>query len=378
MRARTPSYRLHKPSGQAVVTLNGHDVYLGKHGTPQSRESYDRILAEWLANGRRLMPAEAGADITVNELLLAYLKWAEGYYRKNGRPTSQVGLIRQAIRPLRQLYGKTLAKDFGPLALKTVRQSHIDSGVCLNEVNRRTRLVVGVFKLGVGEQLVPASVHHGLQAVQGLRRGRTDIRESEPVKPVPVEHVDAIRPHVARQVWAMIELQRLTGMRPGEVTILRTCDLYTSGTVWVYTLASHKTEHRGRERQIYLGPRAQEVLRPWLRTDPTAPLFSPRDAAEERLQGRKTPVQPSERACRVPAEAYTPEHYRDCIAAGCKRACIPTWHPSQLRHNAATVLRKEFGIEVARAVLGHSDIKTSEIYAEKDSSVARDAMEKLG
>jgi hypothetical protein len=45
---RTPSYRLHKPSGQAVVTLGGRDVYLGKFETPESRAEYDRVVAEWL------------------------------------------------------------------------------------------------------------------------------------------------------------------------------------------------------------------------------------------------------------------------------------------------------------------------------------------
>ena len=36
-RPRTPSYRRHKPSGQAVVTLNGKDYYLGKNGAKASR-----------------------------------------------------------------------------------------------------------------------------------------------------------------------------------------------------------------------------------------------------------------------------------------------------------------------------------------------------
>ena len=52
----TPSYRLHKPSGQAVVTLSGKDHYLGRFGSPESRDAYDRLLAEWLANSRRPAP----------------------------------------------------------------------------------------------------------------------------------------------------------------------------------------------------------------------------------------------------------------------------------------------------------------------------------
>jgi integrase len=109
----------------------------------------------------------------------------------------------------------------------------VDSGLCRNEVNKRTGRIVRAFKWAVGEAMVPPSVHHGLQAVSGLRRGRAEVRESKPVKPVPDAFVDAIRPHVARQVWAVVELQRLTGMRPGEVCIMRTCDLDTSGRVSV-------------------------------------------------------------------------------------------------------------------------------------------------
>ena len=130
MSARTPQYRLHKPTGQAVVTLSGKDFYLGRFGSATSKGyEYDRIVGEWLANGRRLPAAPDGgpADLSVNELLLAYIRWANGYYRKNGEPTGEADNIRYAVRPLRLLYGHTLAKEFGPLALKTVRQSMIES-----------------------------------------------------------------------------------------------------------------------------------------------------------------------------------------------------------------------------------------------------------
>jgi integrase len=281
---RTPSYRHHKPSGQGVVTIDGRDFYLGRFGSAESRAEYDRLVAEWLTNGRRL-PAPAspsGSDRTVNEMLLDYLRHADSYYVKNGKPTVEPGNIRLAIRPLRQLYGHTPARDFGPLGLKAVRKAMIDAGLCRSEINRRIGRVVRAFKWAVSEEIIPPSVHQALEAVNGLRRGRADVRESEPVKPVPDAFVDAIRPHVARQVWAMVELQRLTGMRPGEVTIMRTCDLDTSGRVWIFTPETHKTEHHGRVRKIYIGPQAQAILRPWLRTDLMAYLFSPRDAMEER------------------------------------------------------------------------------------------------
>src|SRR5262249_28609738 len=103
--------------------------------------------------------------------------------------------------------------------------------------------------------------------------------------------------HVSPQIAAMIRLQELSGMRPGEVVIMRGCDLDTNGRLWTYMPSSHKTEHHGHERIIYLGPEAQRVLKPWLRMDLHAYLFSTVEAAiahnAKRRQSRKTPLWPS-------------------------------------------------------------------------------------
>lgn len=387
--ARVPSYRLHKPTGLAVVTIGGRDHYLGKHGTPESRAEYNRRIAEWLATGRRPTVAEPSSvsDLSVNEMLVGYVRHADSYYVKNGKPTSEPSNIRLALRPLRQLYGLTPAREFGPLRLKAVRQAMIDSGLCRNEVNRRVRLIVRAFKWAVGEEMVPPSVHHGLRAVPGLRRGRVDVRESEPVKPVPDAFVDAVRPFVSRQIWAMIQLQRLSGMRPGEVCIMRTIDVDTSGRVWVFTPESHKTEHHDRERRIYLGPAAQEILRPWFRPELNAYLFQPQEAIAEhraeRRRNRKTRVQPSQlvrrkrNPKRVLGDHYNARRYGHAVARACDRANFPHWHPNQLRHNAATRLRKEFGLDVARVILGHSSPVVTEVYAEVDRDKAISVMERV-
>jgi integrase len=266
-------------------------------------------------------------------------------------------------------------------------------------VNQRTQRLVRMFAWGVEEAMVPPQVHWGLKAVKGLKKGRSGVRESEPVKPVPDAFVDAIRPHVSRQVWAMVELQRLSGMRPGEVCIMRTIDVDTSGRVWIYTPKTHKTEHHGKERQIYLGPAAQEVLRPWFRPELTAYLFSPREAMDERQakrrQDRRTPLTPSQRGRkrkakpkRSPGERYGPKAYQHAVLFGIRKANreaerignspIPEWHPNQLRHNAGTRLRREFGLDTARAVLGHSTPVVTEVYAELDGAKAAEAMERVG
>jgi len=76
-----PAYSHHKPSGQAVVRLNGRDHYLGPHGTAASRAEYNRLIGEWMAGGRRL-PSAPEISITINEILLSYKGHVEQYYRR--------------------------------------------------------------------------------------------------------------------------------------------------------------------------------------------------------------------------------------------------------------------------------------------------------
>ena len=153
------------------------------------------------------------------------------------------------------------------------------------------------WKWAAKQQLVSATTYHSLLTVDALKAGRTDAKESKPVKPVPEALVNAVQAHVAPQVWSMIQLQLLTGARPGEVCIMRGCDLDTSGRVWTYTPKEHKTQHHGHQREIYIGPAAQAVLKPWLKLDTQAYLFSPAEAEAGRQQRRRkqraTPLYPS-------------------------------------------------------------------------------------
>ena len=179
---KTPSLRKHKPTGQAVVTIDAKDYYLGKHGSETARATYDQLIAEWLANGRRLPPAAARrVDCTVNELVLAYWRHAQAYYVKDGEPTGEVSNVRDALRPLRRLYGRSSAQDFGPGNLKTVREAMIKAGLSRPVVNARVNRIRRAFKWGVEEEMIPPSVLHSLQAVAPLKRGRTVAREPEPV-----------------------------------------------------------------------------------------------------------------------------------------------------------------------------------------------------
>ncbi len=187
---RIPKYRLHRPSGQAVARFNGIDCYLGKHGSTESRDEYDRLLGEWMINGRQAPPKLAArpvGQLTIKELILGYLQFADGYYRKNGQPTGEYDSIRHSLKPLRRLYGSTGVSEFGPLALKNVREEMVKARLCRNEINKRIGRVVRMFKWGVENEFVAPMTHHALSQVRGLSRGRSSARESQPVKPVSDE-----------------------------------------------------------------------------------------------------------------------------------------------------------------------------------------------
>jgi hypothetical protein len=149
-----PTYRRHKQSGQGIVTLpdglgGRRDILLGKYGSKVSREEYARVLSEWETSGRRLHQAAASKDLTCNELMLAYWQFAEGYYVKNGRPTSQLPRIRLALKPVKNLYGRTAVKIFGPLALKAVREWMINEGWSRRFINHSVGSIKRMFKWAV-------------------------------------------------------------------------------------------------------------------------------------------------------------------------------------------------------------------------------------
>ncbi len=418
---KLPSYRLHRASGQAVITLTGRDYYLGAFNSPESRVAYDRLIQEFLITSRstdigRSQASQDRRSVTINELISTYWDFALGYYVKNCQPTRELQALKYSFKPMTELYGAISVDSFGPTGLKAVRQRMVDQGLCRSLINRRINRIRRIFKWGVENELVRSSTLEALRAVAPLKRGRCSVRESDPVKPAPESLITAIEPYVSRQVWAMIQLQLLTAMRPGEVIQMRRRDIDTTGAVWLYRPESHKTEHHGIERIIYLGPQAQKFVLPFLNRADDAFLFSPLEADKERREklsaARKTPLSCGNRPgthCarqpqRKPGICYDVNSYRRAINYGCDRAfpwpkpagrgldqLTPEeraelkawrkahhWHPHQLRHNAATNLRKEFGIEAARLILGHKSVTVTEIYAELDRQKASDIIAKVG
>jgi len=401
MSARTvPALRCHKARGLAVVTLGGKDFYCGKFGSPESRREYDRVVGEWLAAGR---PQVGRGDprLSMAELLLHYMRYAKGYYLP---PSREIEGITLALRPLKERYGHTLAADFGPLALRTVRDGWVHAGLARKHINSRVGKIRRLFKFAVSHELVPSSVLDGLRAVEALTFGHTAAVESPPREDVDTAVFRATLPYLSPAVRAMLELMWWTGARPSEVCSLRSADVDRSGQTWVYRPRSHKNSHRGHERRIFLGPQAQRVLAPWLRDDGEAIIFQPceavaaqraawskghrTDAKRERAAANKRRAAAEARKAktgsgrpasrREPGSLYTPQRLANAVRRVCIKHNIVRWTPYMIRHAAGTRIEREADFDTARKVLGQRCVSVTRRYVHGDAQAAAEAMSRLG
>jgi integrase len=150
-----------------------------------------------------------------------------------------------------------------------------------------------MFAWGVENEIVDVAIYQALKTVAGLRAGRTKAVETEHIKPVDGKIVEATLAECSPVVAAMIRLQLLTGARPGEICNLTPSMVNRSGKVWEARLIEHKSAWRGKERTIFIGPKAQKILLQFLLRDAHAPCFSPSESEvwrrEKRHASRVTP-----------------------------------------------------------------------------------------
>jgi len=441
---KTPAYRKRLDRVQALVTLTDSatrrrkDYWLGEYGTPASRGMYHRVIAAWEANGRRLPRVEApGAsrddDRRVKAIICEYWRWAKAYYDRN-----RAGAIKSALSLLRRYFGDTSALEFGPNRLRTLRDEMIRGDGDLARprppwsrkyINSQVQSIRHMFKWAAARELLAVSVHQSLGALEPLRRGRTTARENPKVGPVAAQLLDGTLPYLGRPVRAVVELQLLSGARPGELLSLKPLhiEMDEQSGVWTYRPETHKNAHREQERVIYFGPRSQGILRAFLRDRPTGAFcFSPAEAEATRRadlhERRVAPLSCGNRPGtnrkaapkRQPAGCYTTASYRRAISYACDRGFPPAgslarrnaetraewlerlkkdnllgelsewrrrhrWRPNQLRHNAATDLRREFGLEAAQLALGHASAQiTDAVYAERDRAKVIEIMRRIG
>lgn len=369
-----PSYRFHRPSGLAVVTIDGRDEYLGRWSSPESLSLYHQALRRW---------AGAAQGPTIAELCSRYRDHAMAYYRRSdGTLTHEARSVALSLLQLEQLFGAFPAESFAVANLKAVRSAMIQAGLRRKVINQRVGRIKRMFRWAASEEILPPAPALALAILPGLRYGRSTAPESPPVLPAPLPDVQAMLPFVSPIVRAMINLQLVTGMRPGELCTLRIGDIDRARSPWKYEPAFHKTAHLGQPREIWFGPRAQEILEPFLGHPLTAHVFSAAESRRwwniKRRLDRESPMTPSQaarqakpRPKRAPRSFFDVSAYDRSIARGCRRAGVEPWSANQLRHAAATRIEEECGLEAAAAVLGHRLIETTQVYAAGKRALAR-------
>jgi integrase len=400
-RGTPPPYLRHKASGQAYCTIGGKPVYLGPHGTPGSRKRYRRVIAQWektqgAEENRKLLSSVTGRGCLVAELADRFTLWARGYYRdEEGNPTSEVVAIEVACRLLVKEFGAEEVDDFRSKEIRELGKIWAKEGLRQRTINAYLSRIRRVFRWGVREGLVDAATLTALEAEPGVVAGRDPgVKAHKEIPPADDATVDLTLPFLSGPIRAMVQVQRLIGMRPGEVCRLKGKEIDRDGVVilgkgrsiklpdgvWVFQPWKFKTRYRGKFLAYLIGPKAQEALTPYLRDDPEAYVFQPIEARTKKpAQGKLlTWVH----------EHYRPASYTAAIDSGIKRLnkaraakslpAVVAWSPNQLRHSVLTRYDQLAGIEISSIIAGHSTVATTEIYVERDLKRAAEVVKEHG
>ncbi len=449
-----PGLSRHKATGRGIARIGGVDRYFGKwpeglrEAPPEVKREYDTAISEWLAAGRpeglpgKKAPEKGGTPArTVEEVMAAF--WVRHvlphFVGLDGKATLERDNFAYSLRPLRHLYGRTPAAEFSPLKLKAVRELmakgyvHPEYGehrpLARKTVNQRVGRIKAMFGWAVSEELVPPSVWEALRSVEGLKAGRSAARETPAVGPAAPADVEKTIPHLGPHASGLVRFLLHTGARCGEGARLTLAEVDRSGDVWLYRPSHHKTAWRDKPRVVAVGPRAQDVLRefirircpecgaegrppllgsrdgclcgpcldrmdeaaicgPWRRVEchpADAPLFSPKEQRAEihaAMRARRRSKVPPSQVCRKkksplkkPLTFFTASRVCADIAKACEAAGMPPWHAHQLRHLHGARARAAAGLDGAQAALGHATPLMTEHYsklqAEKAAEVAR-------
>lgn len=309
-------------------------------------------------------PRNASGACTVEQAVARYLVACREYYAR-----SRGGLDNEsALRRLTRLYGPRPLAGLTCCDLLDVRDAMVSDGYARGTINRSISVWRCFARWCQDSRLCTAETMRELTSIQALKRGRSRAPEPVPTEPVPHWAVKRAMRGAPPTLRAMVAVQELTGMRTGELVAMRHGDFERRGRLLLYRPGWHKNAWRGQPRVVVLGPRAQRVLEPYLDGREGAPVWSPARCETERLAAqraasptpRRTPLgQRKQGSRRRPGAEWTVCDYAKAVqrwssATHAADESVPEWRPYQLRSACGTRVRAWFGLEAARAVLGHS------------------------
>ena len=339
-RSKQPAYQYHV-SGQAKVRLDSKDFYLGKHGTPESYARYYSLLAEYNANGKTA-PSGGNSDDPVRQAEdVILIKHITADFRVRVLPMhkhSEANHDRyaQLCNLLDKRHGDEPASELGPRKLESLRDTFVAKGNCRTYANDQTRKIVKIIEHGVSRELVAPERIIALRALSPLKRGQA--KDNPKRSGVSLEVVRATIPFLTNTAAAMIRVQTGTAMRPSELFRMTPAMIDRSGKVWFYRPNAHKTEHHGKKKSVPILGDALTALSP--------------SVANEELCFVTTKGTP-----------WNKDSYRIAVTRAARAAKVDHWTPYMLRHTSAQAVRDAVRPECTQALLGHSRLSTTEVYA---------------
>lgn len=388
-----PPYLLHQATGRGYSTLHGRRHYFGPYQDQSSREAYERFRLQWLAqNGPTLVEAKPGEPLA--DILPRYLREVEPAISPK-----EFSDVKRTLTGLVDRFGDLWPDAFRSMQFKSLRQEWIGAGNHKGTIAKKTDRVRRWFRWMVENELCSIETQGVLLAIGPA----PNLPENDDVEPVPIhDYVRTIR-RVTPQVRAIARVQLLGGPRPGETCRMRGCEITQKGMVrighrsfrlpegvWLFRptkVDGLPDKKKGTNKTtIYLfGPKAQAVLRPWMRSNPSEYLFQPREAqAAARKVRKKTPSQEARDWTRRKGNPRYRDHYavfsyRQAITRAAARAGVPHWFPHQLRHTFTTRMDTlTDDLLTVSTLLSHERPDTTLIYLQRKLREAAKTAARLG
>ncbi|MDX1967562.1 MAG: tyrosine-type recombinase/integrase [Planctomycetaceae bacterium] len=343
-------------NGRAFTKVRGRFISLGRAGTPESHQRYSEVLTAHARGqlddiAKPKAAATAPKCLTVNELIMQFVT------REIPRfSAGEAYAFRAAIKVLRPMFGETPVNDFGPLRYRLVRDQMVSGDPATGRkpwarptVNRQIKRIRQIFRWGVSWELVQPDVVTRLDSVRSLAIGETTAHDNPARKAASAADVEAVMPHLKPVYADVLRLLALTGARRGEILSLTGGMLQRRSDCWLAELNEHKTARKGKRRFLVFNVAAQAILLRHLRVDPEAKIFD-----------------------------VHPDTFSTAVRLACVAAGVTPFVPHQLRHAAAAKLVDELGVEVAQAVLGHSDAMMTQHYSQSAERKAIAGVARLG
>jgi integrase len=301
---------------------------------------------------------------TLSQTIAQYSQHCQSYYvLPGGRVSSEPRNIALALSYLLRAAGDVPTAQLSKEHLKAARELMVKT--CSRKTtNQHVGRVKRFARWAADKGLLPDAAALSIGSLSNLPAFRSGAVEHDPVEAVDWSHVEPVVGAIAEPWRSLVLLQWYSGLRPAEACGLLRSQLADTPAGRVVDLGlQHKGGWRNRRKVIPVGPRAVEVLSPWVE----AAALHDRDAIFVTTWTASEKPRPAQ-----------PSSYAHAVLRACKRLKVPEWSPNQLRHAYATRVRAALGLEAAQHALGHAKADVTQVYAERDAKLARKAADELG